>query len=314
MCQEYVNRTAFAETETPSSDICNNGSYNGFPFAEYFSRVGMYDYRPGIAVSASPNRYDGHDHLLRHRAKINVASDDSRERLFPIPYGNGSRLISSLKLGIIILSLLAALIFIGIVVWIIWTRSSYSYPWSDEGPLGPENPPAICYKCSNYFHMMDGREVNSNIDVEKGESGGIEISGYLGVAIDVEDPRQELCQEVVNRTALAEIQVPLDDDCGDSLYDGCFKMVTKSFRMVPNIGREALSVTVVTRNCAELPKNLPLGCYKTFGGAGMEREICYCKGNYCNSAISMQGSIAVTITVSTYSLVSLLYKLFKSMC
>ncbi|VDN98547.1 unnamed protein product [Rodentolepis nana] len=229
----------------------------------------MYDYRPGIASSDSPCGYD--KHRFRHRLRK--------------------------KFWAIVLSLLVTSILVGTVAWIIWTRLSRSHSWNDEGPLRSENPPAICYKCSNYFHIMDGREVYSNIDVLKGESGGTENSGYRGVARDVEDPRQELCQEVVNRTALAETQVPLDDDCGDSLYDGCFKMVTRSFRLVPNVGRERLSVTIVSRNCAEIPKNLALGCYKTFGGLGMERELCYCEGTYCNSDVSMKGSIIETITL-----------------
>nr|CDS27186.1 conserved hypothetical protein [Hymenolepis microstoma] len=229
----------------------------------------MYDYRPGFASSASPYGYDKHS--FRHRL---------REKIWAI-----------------VLGLLVATLFVGTAVWIIWTRSSYSYSWNDEGPLGRENPPAIRYKCSNYFHIMDGREVSSNTDVVRSESGGTENSGYLGVAIGVESPGQELCQEVVNRTALAETQVPLDDNCGDSLYDGCFKMITRSFRLVPNIGQERLSVTIVSRNCAEIPKDLPLGCYKTFGGLGMERELCYCKGTYCNSDISMQGSIVATVTL-----------------
>lgn len=213
----------------------------------------------------------------------NPKADDSKEKLFPMPRCTPP--CSNWKFWAVIISLAIIICVIFTVMWINWARSHSGYVWGDEGPLGPEQPPAVCYKCNNYAHIMDGRELNSKTDVEHDGAGGVEIGGALGIAVEIEDPRQELCQEFVNRTALAETQAPSDDDCGDSLYNGCFKMVTKTYRMTSNIGREQLSVTIVTRDCVEIPKSIPLGCYKTFGGAGMERETCYCKGNYCNSAL-----------------------------
>lgn len=229
----------------------------------------------------------------------NVRANSPKERLFQMPYFK-SVCSTSWKFWGVLLSLLVIIFFVGIALWIAWARSNSEYNWGDEGPLGPELPPAICYKCSNYAHVMEGRQLSSNIDVERSESGGIEVGGALGIAVDVEDQRQVLCQEFVNRTALAETQSPSDDDCGDSLYNGCFKMVTKSYRLISNVGREQLSATIVTRNCAEIPKSISLGCYKTFGGAGMERETCYCKGNYCNSATPEVGSILLSLIFSLF--------------
>ena len=205
---------------------------------------------------------------------------------------------SAWKFWAVALSLAIIICFIGIALWVAWARSNSGLGSNvDDKPQGPELPPAICYKCNNYAYIMDGRELNSNTDVERGDGGAIEVGGALGVAVDIDDPREGLCQEFVNRTALAETQSPADDDCGDSLYNGCFKMVTKSYRLTSNIGREQLSVTIVTRNCVEIPRSIPLGCYKTFGGAGMERETCYCKGNYCNSDDALGGSLLVGVTL-----------------
>lgn len=96
--------------------------------------------------------------------------------------------------------------------------------------------------------------------------------------------REEMCQEYVNRTAFAETETPSSDICNNGSYNGCFKMVTKSYRFISNKSRNQLIATIVTRNCVDIPRSFPLGCYKTWGGAGMERETCYCKGNYCNLA------------------------------
>ncbi|VDD76375.1 unnamed protein product [Mesocestoides corti] len=237
----------------------------------------MYEYDAGVHVVHSPYAYTDPESI---RQRIEKRNKEDRK-----PFCPNSQCCppqrSAWKFWAVALSLVLIICFIGIAIWVAWTRSS-SLQSTDEGPQGPELPPAICYKCNNYAHVMDGREVNSNVDVERAEGGAAEVAGALGVAVNVGDPRRELCQEFVNRTALAETQSPADDDCGDSLYNGCFKMTTKSYRLTANVGREQLSVTIVTRNCVEIPRSIPLGCYKTFGGAGMERETCYCKGNYCN--------------------------------
>lgn len=205
------------------------------------------------------------------------------------------------KFWTVIISIASIICVSLIILWITWTRSRAGYEWGDEGPLRPDPPPAVCFKCSNYDHIMDGMKINSNVDVEIEEGGGAEVGGGLGIAVEIEDPRQELCQEFVNRTALDDTKSPDDDDCGDSLYNGCFKMVTKSYRMTANIGRELLSVTIVTRGCVEIPNTIPVGCYKTFGGAGMERETCYCKGHYCNSGIRMTVSYLLLFILSVFA-------------
>ena len=218
-------------------------------------------------------------------------------RICPQPRGQPSRSTSS-KFWAVALSLIIIICFIGIDLWVAWTRSSSGLGNNDDDqPQGPELPPAICYKCNNYAYIMDGRELNSNTDLERGEGGAVEVGGALGVAVDIEEPIEVLCQEFVNRTALAETQSPVDDDCGDSRYNGCFKMVTKSYRLTSNVGREQLSVTIVTRNCVEIPPSIPLGCYKTFGGAGMERETCYCKGNYCNTGAAVSRSVLAAMAL-----------------
>nr|CDS27260.1 fructose 26 bisphosphatase TIGAR [Hymenolepis microstoma] len=204
---------------------------------------------------SSPYEYSELEYLRRRRIQQNVKVGNSRENLFPMP--SCIQLCSNWKLWAVLTTLASIICIIFIVIWINWNRSHSGYVWGDEGPLGPEQPPAICYKCNNYAHIMDGRELNSNVDIEHGDAGGAEIGGALGVAVEIEDPRQELCQEFVNQTALAETQAPDNDDCGDSLYNGCFKMVTKAYRMTSNIGHELLSVTIVTRNCVEIPKTIP---------------------------------------------------------
>ncbi|EUB62159.1 hypothetical protein ECG_04149 [Echinococcus granulosus] len=246
----------------------------------------MYEYRPGMAVVSSPYGYDD-PQLVRQRN--DKPAGEEKEGICPMPRCRPAK-SSAWKFWAVALSLIIILCFIGIALWVAWARSNSGFAEADEGPQGPELPPAICYKCNNYAHIMDGRELSSNIDVEHSEGGAAKVEGALGVAVDVDNPQQELCQEFVNRTALAETQSPADDDCGDSLYNGCFKMITKSYRLTSNVGREQLSVTIVTRNCVEIPRSIPLGCYKTFGGAGMERETCYCKGNYCNVGTTIGAS------------------------
>ncbi|VDO14474.1 unnamed protein product [Rodentolepis nana] len=263
----------------------------------------MHEYHVGIVDESFPYEDSELEYLRRRRVQRHAKADYSRENLFPMP--SCIRLCSNWKFWVVLISLACIICIIFIVIWINWTRSRSGNVWGDEGPLGPEQPPAVCYKCSNYAHIMDGRELNSNIDIERGEGGGAEVGGALGIAVEIEGPRQELCQEVVNRTALAETQVLSNDDCGDSLYNGCFKMITKTYRMTSNIGHELLSVTIVTRNCVEIPKGFPLGCYKTFGGGGMERETCYCKGNYCNSALPLHSSLLLHLFLFT------LAKLFR---
>ncbi|KAM7537676.1 hypothetical protein Aperf_G00000066070 [Anoplocephala perfoliata] len=259
----------------------------------------MYGYRPGIAVIASPYERSEQDYLRKRREKRNVKVDDAQEGLFPMsPFDSTSSL--SWKLCAVLLGLLIIIFFTGIAVWIAWVRWNSGYNWGDEGPLGPDPSPAVCYKCSNYAHIMEGQQLFPGSDVERSESGGVEVSGALGIAVNLDSQQEVLCREFVNRTALAETQSLSHDDCGDSLYDGCFKMITKSYRLTSNVGREQLSVTIVTRNCVELPKGMSLGCYRSFGGAGMERVICYCKGNYCNSATSEAGFISLGLLLSLF--------------
>ncbi|KAM7537919.1 hypothetical protein Aperf_G00000066115 [Anoplocephala perfoliata] len=261
----------------------------------------MYGYRPGIAVIATPYERSEQDYLQKSREKRNVKVDDAQEGLFPMsPFDSTSSL--SWKLCAVLLGLLIIIFFTGIAVWIAWVRWNSGYNWGDEGPLGPDPSPAVCYKCNNYEQILEGRQLSSPSDVKRSESGGIQVSGAIGVGVDVGNQKQILCREFVNRTALAATRSLSKDNCGDSLYDGCFKMITKSYRLTPNLGRERLIVTVVTRNCAELPKGMSLGCYRSFGGAAIERVICYCKGNYCNSATSEAGFISLGLLLSLFNL------------
>lgn len=207
----------------------------------------------------------------------------------------------SWKFWTVTLSLLVIICFIGIALWVAWARSNSRYNWDRESLHRPEFPPVICYKCNNAY-IKNAQKLISNIIMERNKSSEAEAF-RAGGAADVEDPRQELCQEFVNRTALAEIQSPSDDVCSNGSFNGCFKMVTKSYRLISNEGRKQLSATIVTRNCAEIPRIVPLGCYKTVGGASMERETCYCEGNYCNSV----SPICASLLVSAISCLSILF-------
>ncbi|VDN13505.1 unnamed protein product [Dibothriocephalus latus] len=156
-------------------------------------------------------------------------------------------------------------------------------------PLLPDPvPPATCYRCDNYANLMIGKNINAQKDVVMINQFGGNVIGAGGVGSEFGTQAMgELCAERVNRSALADFQSG-DDFCEENRYNGCFKMVTKSYRVAAGLGREQLVVTVVTRNCAEIPETISLGCQKIYGGAGMVRELCYCKGDYCNGMAKLE--------------------------
>ncbi|CAH8576610.1 unnamed protein product [Heterobilharzia americana] len=107
-------------------------------------------------------------------------------------------------------------------------------------------------------------------------SNGNQLRGGL-TALQV----SRLCSERVNRSA---IQLLIDSDnygeCENINYDGCAKIVTKSWRVKPQLGVPTLAAVVVSRTCAAIPEGYGVGCFSSVGGAGMRRTVCYCRGNF----------------------------------
>ncbi|KAL7055417.1 hypothetical protein AAHC03_022648 [Spirometra sp. Aus1] len=163
-------------------------------------------------------------------------------------------------------------------------------------PLLPDPvPPATCYRCDNYFNLMFGRRINSQEDVQMVGPFGGSVIGAGGIASEFgRQEEADLCAEYVNRSALVSFRSD-GDFCEEQRFNGCFKMITKSYRVTAGLGREQLVVTVVTRNCAEIPETISLGCQKIYGGAGMVRELCYCKGDYCNGKANLQAPICINV-------------------
>lgn len=95
-----------------------------------------------------------------------------------------------------------------------------------------------------------------------------------------------LCSERVNRSA---IKLLIDSanygKCENINYNGCAKIVTKSWRVRPQLGVPTLTAVVVSRTCAAIPEGYGVGCFNSVGGAGMRRTICYCRGNFCNYSV-----------------------------
>ncbi|VDM03714.1 unnamed protein product [Schistocephalus solidus] len=155
--------------------------------------------------------------------------------------------------------------------------------------------PATCYRCDNYLNLMVGKNINAQKDVEMTGQFGGSVVGAGGIASELSKPEDvDLCAEYVNRSALVSLQSD-GDFCEEHRFNGCFKMITKSYRVTAGLGREQLVVTVVTRNCAEIPETISLGCQKIYGGAGMVRELCYCKGDYCNGMGNLLGPASTNL-------------------
>lgn len=117
------------------------------------------------------------------------------------------------------------------------------------------------------------------------------MMGPVGIEADLNT--DALCQEFVNRSGLVEFQYS-SDDCETANFNGCYKLVTKYYHYMSHLGHRELTFVVVTRNCAEIPPTVSPGCYTTTGGAGLEREMCFCKGNYCNAARRLHISLVLS--------------------
>ncbi|KAF5404656.1 hypothetical protein PHET_01725 [Paragonimus heterotremus] len=151
--------------------------------------------------------------------------------------------------------------------------------------------PTRCYTCDNYASVetgvrpgvgsglawLDGKPVQGGWS--KLSSHGVNSNGLTAVQAS------RLCSERVNRTRMRRLIDSQDyGECPNANYDGCVKLVTKSYRVKAQIGVPVLSAVVVSRTCAIIPEAMGVGCFDSVGGAGMRRTICYCRGNFCNSA------------------------------
>ncbi|PAA92909.1 hypothetical protein BOX15_Mlig027592g3, partial [Macrostomum lignano] len=127
------------------------------------------------------------------------------------------------------------------------------------------NGASKCLACDNYFELnLRNLDTTSKSEI---------LKRYCGIEARITDSNQA--------------------DCGGADYDGCVKIVTRSYRY--HIDREGVGMrapetlisTVVTRDCAEIPKAMGVGCHMLYG-AGSTTEMCYCKGDYCNAAGRLQ--------------------------
>ncbi|KAM7538051.1 hypothetical protein Aperf_G00000065685 [Anoplocephala perfoliata] len=243
-------------------------------------------------VATSPREREEKEYRHGRRNKTDDKKENVKKGFFARLRCNSS-CRNSWKFWTVTLSLLVIICFIGIALWVAWMRSHSGCNYDGVCFQRKEFLPIICYKCSNNPYIKNARKLVPDVVLNSNKSGGSEV--VLGGASDVKDPLQELCQEFVNQTALAESKSPSDDVCSNGSFNGCFKMVTKSYRLISNEGRVQLSATIVSRNCVEIPRIVPLGCYKTNGGASMERETCYCKGNYCNAVVKIRGSLLISV-------------------
>lgn len=162
---------------------------------------------------------------------------------------------------------------------------------TQETPKPTSKVPLKCYICNNYASVetgvrpgaasglawLDGKPVIGGLS--KQSSDGNTLDGLTAIQA------AKLCSERVDRTAM---QALIDSNeygvCPNVNYNGCAKIVTKSYRVRPQVGKSMLSAVVVSRVCAVIPVAMGVGCFQTAGGAGVRRTVCYCEGNFCNTS------------------------------
>ncbi|TPP61786.1 Palmitoyltransferase [Fasciola gigantica] len=151
-----------------------------------------------------------------------------------------------------------------------------------------------CYQCDNYASV--GAEARPGVASGLAWMGGkpvlsgqtiLSSSGTLVASSLTALQASRLCSEKVNRTAMrALITSNSYGTCSGFAYDGCAKIVTKSYRVKSQLGRLVLSAVVVSRTCAHVPEGMGVGCFDSVGGAEMRRRLCYCRGDFCNRTSS----------------------------
>ncbi|CAH8648017.1 unnamed protein product [Dicrocoelium dendriticum] len=161
-----------------------------------------------------------------------------------------------------------------------------------ETPKPTQKVPLRCFVCNNYASVetgvrpgpssglawLDGKPVIGGLS--KQSSNDINtVDGLTAVQT------AKLCSEHVDRTKMTALIDSKDYGvCPNVNYNGCAKIVTKSFRVRPQVGKAMLAAVVVSRVCAVIPEAMGVGCFQTAGGAGMRRTVCYCEGNFCNTS------------------------------
>ncbi|VDP75736.1 unnamed protein product [Echinostoma caproni] len=146
-----------------------------------------------------------------------------------------------------------------------------------------------CYTCDNYASVGSGGRPGAasglawmgGKPVLTGQTAQSNTGSMNGGMNAIQASR--LCAEKVNRTAMrALITSKSYGLCSGVAFDGCAKIVTKSYRIKPQAGTLILSAVVVSRTCAHIPEGLGIGCFDTVGGAEIRQRICYCRGPFCN--------------------------------
>ncbi|GAA54817.1 hypothetical protein CLF_105500 [Clonorchis sinensis] len=167
------------------------------------------------------------------------------------------------------------------ILQISWTGSAHN----NHSP----STRARCYICDNYASVEPGASISAASGLAwlggKPIAGGWSESGSAGTNQNGLSATQaaRLCTERVNRSRIRALIGSHDyGECPNKSYDGCAKIVTKSYRVKAQIGYPVLSAVVVTRTCAVVPSGMGVGCFRSAGGAGMRRTICYCRGDFCN--------------------------------
>ncbi|CAL8085237.1 unnamed protein product [Calicophoron daubneyi] len=169
--------------------------------------------------------------------------------------------------------------------------------WKVQRKAEPVQPPRItrCYQCDNYANVAPSANAGNNkkkvalegVPVFGGRtvvSSGDQIAGGL-TQLQVSN----LCTEKVNATKMrALIHSQKYGTCPNIHYDGCVKLVTKNYRVKPQLGRPVITAIVVSRECAMIPKGMGIGCFNSIGGAGLYHTMCYCRGDFCNSSLCLK--------------------------
>ncbi|CAH8553057.1 unnamed protein product [Schistosoma turkestanicum] len=149
-----------------------------------------------------------------------------------------------------------------------------------------------CFTCDNYASLSENSGFRPGPGTGLAWFGGKPVvGGWTSMSSNGNQIRSgltalqvsRLCSERVNRSA---IKLLIDSEnygkCENVNYNGCAKIVTKSWRVRPQLGVPLLAAVVVSRTCAAIPEGYGVGCFKSVGGAGMRRTVCYCRGNFCN--------------------------------
>ncbi|CAH8862329.1 unnamed protein product [Trichobilharzia szidati] len=158
--------------------------------------------------------------------------------------------------------------------------------------------PQRCYICDNYASLVSDSGLRPNPGSGLAWFGGKPVvGGWTSMSSNGNQLRggltalqiARLCSEKVNRSAIKSL---IDSDnygkCENINYDGCAKIVTKSLRVKPQIGVPKLSAVVVSRTCAAIPEGYGVGCFNSVGGAGLQRTVCYCRGEFCNGSTTLR--------------------------